>query len=259
MLRLPGAEVHEVGHRRVEDRPFGPDEPAAEVLEEQGAGGRQTPERAGVEDPAGAQFHPPAGRVLGRHPGRPVRQRGHRADGGLQTPQSRPVLQVPVHQRLEVVRTDHLVAGRRDVPQDLRPVPAAYPQPLPGGRRRGVVAPGARLPEAPGPLRRAQRPGRRIDQDHGRVRAVRRVRRKPVRQGQPRGTRAHDDDVRVHHRPPPSRPSPVRSPAPGERRARAPASRRAHPRRRRTTRMRRSPPGSGGVFRPRAVRGCAAR
>jgi hypothetical protein len=40
------AEVHQVREARFEDGPVGADEPAAEVLEEGGAGGRRRTERA---------------------------------------------------------------------------------------------------------------------------------------------------------------------------------------------------------------------
>ncbi len=214
--RLRGAEVHQVDHLGVEDRPVGADEPAPEVLEQPGAGGRQPAGRTGVVHPAGAQVDRRPGGVRGRHPHGVVRQTGHGTDGGLDTPHPRTVLQVPFHQGLEVVRADHLVAGGRDVPPDSRAVPSVHPQRLPRRRRRPVEAAGPGLPEAPGAPRGPQRTRRRIDQDDGGRRTRPRVGRQPVHQGETRRPRADDHDVRVEHARllpfrPPVRPGPVRS------------------------------------------------
>ncbi len=191
-----GAEVHQLRHGRVEHGPLGPDEPAREVLEEGGAGGRQQPGRPGVEDVPAPQRDPGTGRVPADDLGSAAGQVAHGLHRRRRPAQPGGTGEPAADERLEGVGAQHLVAQLRQVRRHGVRLGGADPQPGPGGGQRPVVRPRRAFPEAPGPRRRAQRTRRRVDERDGQGRTAPR-RAQVVGQAQPRGPGADDDHIEV--------------------------------------------------------------
>lgn len=201
-LRHP--EVHEQRRAGVERRAVGAHEPAAEVLQQGGAGRREAGERPGVEHPAGV--HGDGAAVVGaREDLGAAGVAAHRLDGRLQPSHVVAVGQGVADVAFEVVGAQHLVAERGDVVLGRPAGGVVYAQPPPFGGHGVVVAPVPRFPVAPGAPRWPEGARRGVQQHRGHPPALPGGVREAVGEGESGCSRAQDGHLCVQHEPlPPS-------------------------------------------------------